>query len=715
MANKAVDLSAFLAPTSIAIVGASADANKIGAKPLRYLRKYGYGGRIYPVNPRGGEIDGLACYTDVTRIPEPVDCAIIVTAGPHVLAALRECAAKGVRGAVVISAGFGETGAAGRAAEDEMRAIAAGGMRILGPNNQGTVNLLTGTVAGFNPLLEALDRFTPGSIGLVSQSSGVGFGLLGLGLERGLGFAHLVTTGNEADLTFADCALSLLERDEVRVVAGALEGVKDAATLRRLAERSRELGKPVVVLKGATSSAGHRAAASHTGSLTGQGAVFSAFCRQYGLIEAHDIDGLLDLAQAYAGGKTLDPGKRVAVVTGTGGTAVLMADALEREGFELPPPSAEADAALRGTLPAIAGFGNPIDMTTANLGNRGLFLETARILGADATFDSVVSVVGPAVAQSGVDYATQIVAAAQDIPQLYVTWTAPNGEGQAMLRRAGIPVVPSPQRLACVLKAASDHATIGRRLDAALSPANPPIAPPTNPRRIEQARALLAAAPGRQLGEHDAKALCALWDLPVTRERLVHHADAAAAAAAELGYPVALKLHLASVAHKTEIGGVLLDLRDADAVARGAAGLLETGRRYAGDGEAVGVLVQEMVRGEGEAIVGVTTDPAFGPAVMAGPGGVLAEIVRDVAFRLAPFGLDQAEALRGETRLAALADGVRGGPAWDAAALDRLVSRVSLMALELQGLVGEMDLNPVIVRRAGDGAVIVDALIVKAQ
>lgn len=707
--SASMDLSAFLAPTSVAVIGASADTNKIGAKPLRYLQKYRFTGAIYPVNPRGGEIAGLPCYTSVAQIPGPVDCAIIVTAGEHVLAALRECAAKGVRGAVVISAGFGETGEAGRAAEAEMRAIAAGGMRILGPNNQGTVNFSTGAVMGFNPLLEAVDQFVPGSIGLVSQSSGVGFGLMGLGIERGLGFAHLVTTGNEADLGFAECAQALLERDEVRVVAGALEGVKNAAAMRRLAARSHELGKPVIVLKGATSDAGNRAAASHTGSMTGHGAVFSAFCRQNGLIEAYDFDGLLDLAQAYAGGKSLRPGKNVAVITGTGGTAVLMADALEREDFLLPPPAAAAEAALRRTLPAIASFTNPIDMTTANLGNRGLFLETARILGEDATYDAIVSVVGPAVAQSGVDYATQIVEAAKTIPALFVSWTAPNGEGQAMLRRAGIPVAPTPQRVARVLRAARDHAGSVARLGAAA----PEL--PGREQRVAAARALLSATPGRQLGEHAAKALCALWDLPVTRETLVDNVEAAVAAAAALGYPVALKLHAASVAHKTEVGGVLLDLHDAAAVAEGAARLLEIGHSRAAGAEAVGLLVQEMVRGEGEAIVGVYMDAAFGPAVMAGPGGILAEIIHDVGLRLAPFGVEEAAALRTETRLAAMMDGVRGGPAWDAEALDQLVSRVSIMAHELQGLVAEIDLNPVIVRCAGSGVAIVDALIVKAE
>ncbi|MDB5414292.1 MAG: coA-binding domain protein [Rubritepida sp.] len=708
MQRPVADLSAFLAPASVAVIGASADAGKIGARPLRYLKKFGYAGAIYPVNPRGGEIDGLTCYTDVGAIPGAVDCAIIVTAGEHVMAALRGCAAKGVRAAVVISAGFGETGEAGRAAEAEMQAMGAAGMRVLGPNNQGTVNLMTGTVVGFNPLLEALDSFRSGSIGLVSQSSGIGFGLLGLGLERGLGFAHLVTTGNEADLSFAECALALLEREEVRVVMGALEGVKDVAMLRSLAARSQELGKPVVVLKGATSQAGGRAAASHTGSLAGRGAVFSAFCRQFGIVEAQSFDELLDLAQAFSGKAPPRPGNRVAIATGTGGTAVLMTDALDREGFALPAPSAETEAALRKVLPAIASFGNPIDMTTANLGNRSLFLETAKLIGTDGGYDSLVTVVGPAVGQGGVDYARQIIAAAQHVPAMFVSWTAPDGPGQAMLREACIPSVPSPQRLGKVMAACRARAEFADRAAA------PAVPMPGREARIAKARAMLDAVPGRILAEHQAKALCALWDLPVTREILATDAAAAMAAAEKLGFPVALKLQSASIGHKTEIGGVLLGLADAAAVAVGTAKLLAAARIHAPDAVIDGVLVQEMVSGVGEVIVGVVADASLGPAVMAGPGGVLAEIIEDVGFRIAPFDAAEAARLRGETRLSKMVAGVRGGAAWDAAALDALLARVSVMADELEGLVAEIDLNPVIVRADGAGAVIVDALVVKA-
>jgi len=701
------DLSAFLSPGSVAVIGASADPGKIGARPLRYLRKYAFPGAIYPVNPRGGEIDGLPCYTDVAAIPGPVDCAILVTAAEHVMAALHACAAKGVRGAVVISAGFGETGEAGREAEAAMRALAQGGMRILGPNNQGSVNLITGTVMGFNPLLEEVAAFRPGSIGLVSQSSGIGFGVLGLGLERGMGFAHLLTTGNEADLSFADCALALLERDEVRVVAGALEGIRDGAALRRLAARSHALGKPVVVLKGATSQAGGRAAASHTGSLAGRGAVFSAFCRQHGLVEAHGFDELLDLAQAFSGAAPPRPGRRVAIATGTGGTAVLMADALDREGFSLPAPTAETEAALRRTLPAIASFGNPIDMTTANLGNRSLFLETARLLGADGGYDSLVTVVGPAVGASGVDYARQIVAAAQAVPAIFVSWTAPDGPGQALLREAHIPVTPSPPRLARVMAGARDWAQAQDRGPPAV------VEWPGREARVAAARALLDDVPGKTLPEHRAKALCALWGLPVTREILAADADAAVRAAQALGFPVALKLQSAAIGHKTEIGGVLLGLADAGAVATGTSTLFDAARRHAPEAPIDGVLVQEMVRGLGEAILGVVTDPALGPAVMAGPGGILAEIIDDVGFRLAPFDEAEAARLRAETRLSRMVGGVRGGAAWDGAALEALLARVSVMASEMAGLIAEMDLNPVIIRAAGGGAVIVDALIVK--
>ncbi|OZI19230.1 hypothetical protein CAL26_16410 [Bordetella genomosp. 9] len=702
-----VDLSPLLTPASIAIVGASTDPNKIGAKPLKFLRKYGYGGAIHPVNPRGGVVDGLTCHTSVAEIDGPVDCAIVVTTAAHVLPALRDCAAKGVRAAVVISAGFAETGPQGMAAQAEMREIAAAGLRILGPNNQGTVNLGAATVVGFNPLLEALDGFRSGTIGLVSQSSGVGFGLMGLGLERGMGFAHLLTTGNEADLTFADCGLALLEREEVQVVAGAIEGIRDPATLRRLARRSHELGKPVVILKGATSKAGMRAAASHTGALAGHGAVFSAFCRQEGLIEADSVDALLDYAQAFASPRSRKTGTRTVAITGTGGTAVLMADALEREQFELPAPGAASIEKLRGTLPDIASLANPIDMTTANLGNRALFTDTARIVGAEGSYDTLIAVVGPAVAQSGLDYARQIVASADYLPSTVVTWTAPDGPGQDLLRANGILVIPSPQRLAAAMSGLRRFNEYGARRSAAAA-----ALPDASAERRRKARDFLSQVATRQLAEHQARTLCAIWDLPFPRQTLAHDIDTAEAAAREIGFPVALKLQSAQIGHKTEIGGVVLNLKDADSVRAAAERLLNTAG-LADDVKIDGVLVQEMVIGAGEVIVGGVKDPELGMAIMAGPGGTLAEVMQDVSFRLAPFDAREAECLCNETRLAALVHGVRGRPAWDAPALYRTIERIALMASELEDLVDEIDFNPLIVRRDGEGVVIVDALVVK--
>ena len=707
MHEPVADLSAFLAPRSVAIIGASADRAKIGARPLQVLRKYGFDGAIYPVNPRGGTIDELACFTDVVSIPGSVDCAIIVTAGSHVFSALQQCADKGVRGAVVISAGFAETGPEGRDAQSRMRALTAGGMRILGPNNQGTVNLLTSTVIGFNPLLDVVDDFRSGSIGLVSQSSGIGFGLLGLGLERGLGFSHLITTGNEADLGFADCALALLERDDVRVVAGALEGVKSRAALERLAARSNALGKPVIVLKGATSVTGGRAAVSHTGALSGRGAVFSAFCRQHGLIEAADFDALLDIAQAFSGASPPRPGGRVAVVTGTGGTAVLMADALEREGFALPSPSPDAMARLRASLPDIAVVAIPIDMTTANLGNRSLYLETARIVAGDPVFDTLVTVVGPATGEGGLDYARQIVVARSAAPNLFVSWTAPNGPGQKLLRESGIPVVPSPQRLARVM--ASARAFFAHQVSLE------PLELPGKDARLRRAQAILDATRGYQLAEHAAKALCRLWNIPVTREALAVNAAEAVAAADRIGYPVALKLQSSDICHKTEVGGVLLGMAGAAAVSEGVARILEAARRHAPAAAVDGILVQEMVDGVGEAIVGVLADPSLGNAVLVGSGGVMAELVDDASFRVAPFNSYEAARLRHETRLGRMMSGVRGGPPWDANAFDALVTRIAMMAADLVGLVDEIDFNPVIIRAQGRGAVVADALVVKPR
>jgi acyl-CoA synthetase (NDP forming) len=693
-------LDAILAPRAIAIIGASQDATKIGGRPVELLRRFGFPGGIYPVNPRATEVQGLPAFPSVTALPEAPDLAIIAVAAEMAPQALEECAAKGVRGAVIFSSGFAELGEAGEALQARLRETARRtGIRVLGPNCLGAVSVRERSIATFSIVLEG--SLPPeGVIGIASQSGNLGSYTALLARERGAGVSRFVTTGNECDVDIADCIAFLAQDAATKVICCVLETCRDAPRLVAALEMARQAGKPVVVLKIGASEAGQAAAASHTGALAGSDAVFDAVFRRAGAVRVHSVEQLLDLAHAAAVlGDRLPRSRRAMLLTASGGFGVLMADAASAAGLDLPMPSEATQARILAAVP-YASPRNPVD-ATAQMSSRPEIL--AEILGAildDENCDALLLLMSASLylPRLRAVYMPTLRAVRERHPDK-VVMLAVHGPADAVqeLNAMGFPVVdgvgPATLALAglCGLSAAR-----------ALPPPSPalPAAPPLDPARIAT--------------EHGAKAVLAEAGVPVPAERLVGSAAEAAEAAAAIGFPVVLKIASPDLPHKTEVGGVALDLGDPAAVAAAHDAMIARVRTAAPDARIEGVLVAPMLRGGVELILGAKRDPVFGPVVLVGLGGIFAEVMQDVALRPAPVTEDEALAMLRGLKAFPVLDGARGRPKADVAAAARAVAALSRFAAQHADDVAEIDINPLLVRPAGQGAVALDALIVPA-
>ncbi len=695
----------FFAPRQIAVIGASADASSISGQPVRLLRERGYAGAVYPVNPKYDEVGGYRCYPDVAALPEVPDLALVAVAARRVPEALHQLAAKGVSRVVLLSSGFAEAGEEGRAAQQQITEIArSDGMLLAGPNCQGLMNISAGWSLGFGAPF-GLD-YRRGGVSLTSQSGAFGNSVLMLADEEGVGFRHYVSTGNEAVTTTLDFVEHFAADPGTRIIASYVEGFRDAFRTVEVGRRALAAGKPWLVWKVGNSEAGARAAASHTANLGGAPALYRAAFRQCGAIEVHDVGDLADCVRAFEGGR-LPQGPRIAIVTVSGGAGILMADRCSDAGLVPAELSQATLESLRPLLPAFASLHNPIDVTAEALRSPELFADVLRLIARDPEVDMIGL---PLAAVSG--QAAQVVAQALaalhadvDVP-IMVAWNGPEtstAEAYAVLDSAGVPRFRTPVRCARGFGALWQHARARRELTQAPTARAVSLSQPALRASLEKRRGDIA--------EHEAKRVLAEYGITPTRETLATNADQAVRAADSIGYPVVLKVQSTAIPHKTEAGGVRVGLADAAAVASAFDEIVASARRYAPDARIDGVLVQEMVRGAVEVIVGVQDDPIFGPSVMAGLGGIHAEVMKDVSFRLAPLVPGEAAAMLHELRAFALLDGARGAARADVAALAEAVERAAALALDLSGAVAEIDINPLFVLPAGQGVRAGDALI----
>lgn len=692
-----------LNPRSIAVVGATPRMQYGGRFLAAAMGSMERGVNVYPVNPRYEEVQGLQAYPSVSALPEAPDVVGIVVPYHAVLDTLRESHEKGAKSAIVISAGFAERGVDDRRdLQGELGEFAReSGMRVSGPNCLGLANLKDDIWASASSRGAA---GLSGPVGLVCQSGASAFGpFLTRAVDEGIGFTYIVSTGNEADLDFCDFARYLLDDDDTKVIAGFIEGFKDGRKFVEVARLAAERGKPIVLIKIGRSELGTRAAGSHTAALTGVDARYDAVFEQYGVIRVQDYDDLLQVSNLMARCQR-PPNRGVAVVSHSGGISSLTADMFGQAGLDLPPLS---DRARDGINDILKGFGwaaNPSDVT--GFANSDDFPAIMSFMADDPNVGSLV------VASAGGDpQATQVIAQrdGSDKPVAFL-WTGTRGAqaGLPMLRQAGVPVFYVPDKLAAGVRYLNDyHDWRERQLERGFAEASELAG--------DQERAAASLTGAGALSEFDSKALVAAFGVRTTRDEVAGDADAAVAAAERIGYPVALKVNSADILHKTEAGGIRLGLADADAVRAAFGEITANARAYDANARVDGVVVQEMVSGGVETIVGVSYDDQLGPFLLFGTGGVMVEVYNDVALRRCPITREDALEMIDSVQGARLLKGFRGAPAADVDALaDTLVS-VSQMAVQLEGSLGELDINPLMVLPSGQGVKAADALVVPAS
>jgi acyl-CoA synthetase (NDP forming) len=679
-------LAAFLTPRSIALVGVPGDLARPGARPLVYLLKHGYAGRIFPVNPRRTEIGGVRAYPALADLPERPDTVWLGVPGPEVLGVLEEAGRLRIPNAVILTAGFGETGPDGRRREQALQAAAARhGITLLGPNMLGFINFweripLTFSAAG------GLDRLLAGGLGVVSQSGALAGAVVNRADDRLVGMSAMVSTGNEAGITLAECLEYFASDPRTQVVAMIAEGIRDGARFRTAAARLLEAGKPLVALKVGRSEAGRRNALTHTGALAGSHAAWRAVARQLGIIEVDTFEDMVEIAGFHARERRPIRG-RVGVLTTSGGASIMMADQLEARGLRMPRLSAATVAGLGALLPEHARTrDNPVDVTAGM--PEATFDKVLATIAADGGLDVLITAVTGA---AGVERAQTVVRVARATgTPMVACWLggSQTEDGLRVLDAEGLPAFRNPRTAAAAIASARDVAAA---------------------RAAWRARGPLTASPAARVTSAyaDLSALARRSGVPLAAEALVTTPAAAARAARRLGFPVAVKVVAHDLPHKSDAGALALNITSAELVSRVAARLLRRARGAAVEG----LLVQRMAPAGVEVLVGVTRDPTFGLMLVVGAGGVQTELRADTASRPLPVTRAEIVTMLGEVRSLRALAGFRGAPAADVPALVRAVAGVARLAQALGDRLRSLDVNPVIVQPRGKGAVAVDLLV----
>lgn len=707
------DIDALLSPRSIAIVGASPDATIIRGKVQHVLHARKYPGKIYPISRSNAEVQDVKAYPSIADVPEAVDLAMVIIPAAAVPSALEECGEAGVKAAYIISSGFAEErGIDGAGLQRQIREIADRyDMAICGPNAEGFFNAQDAVVATFSPAVENFEQpLAPETdkglgIGVVAQSGGLGFAYYHRGRARQLRINHLISTGNEAALEGFDLVEYLLERDDASVFLMYLEAVRNAETFRRVAARAADLGKPLIVAKMGRSEVASRAAASHTAALAGSDTAYDAMFQHYGVIRGDEIDQMLDIAAGFAFCPPLK-GRRVAIMSGSGGAAVWMADTLAAHGLDVPELDAETRAAIDAIIPSYGASANPVDLTAQAIRQVG-YARIIEILRKSPVIDAIVvvgSLANPATIRNDRE-ALSKVAAETDKPILFCTYTLPSPDGVEVITKCGIPAYSNMPNCAAAIAAMADYYAFRerRRASQAGAAAGPAVVAPG---------AALESF-GKVLCEYEAKSVLAPYGVAADGERLAQSAAEAVATARAVGYPVVLKIQSPDITHKTEMGGVQLGLGDDKAVEAAFEAIMSRVRESAPGADVRGVLVQKMAPAGREIILGISRDETFGSMMMLGLGGIYVEVLRDVVFSPVPLDRDAALAMIDRLKGRKLLEGVRGEPPADVEALADLMVGLARFAADNVDSVAEVDLNPVIVHPRGQGLTVVDALIVR--
>ncbi len=698
MTFKMNSIARLMQPSSVAVIGASADSRKTTGRPITYLIKHGYAGKVYPVNPKAERIGDLPCYASIADLPEAPDVAIVLLGAARAHEAVRELAERGTAAAIVLASGFGETGEEGASRQSALMQ-AKGQMRILGPNTIGLVNLTDRIILSASAALE-MSGFEAGSVALVSQSGGILGSILSRGAARGISFSKLISTSNEVDLELSDFVEYLANDPATQVIALYIETIRQPERFRRAVEVARTAGKSVVAYKVGRSEAGARAAISHTGAMAGSDRMYDAFFKQIGVIRAEQFNDLLDICSALTTTRVLK-GQRIAVLTSTGGAGTLVADSLGVAGFETPPPDAMTAKILRDLQKGdeAALDRNPIDVTLAGL-DPVLLRGIIRAVLASPLYDALVVVVGSSSLAMPDLVADAIRDCLGDSEKPILTYVSPHAPNVVkVLEGRGIPAFLNPESCAVAFKAMEMVSRSLPTFTTLLKTQDPPT------------------LKGREgaLNEFEASQLFSRYGIHCAQTHVVQSAQEAVAAALKLAGPVVLKVLSSEILHKSEVGGVRLGL-NVESLPTAFVQMVKDVRTHTGLAPKF-FIVQPMLRAPAELIVGMHKDP-LGTALMVGMGGMTAELMNDSVLCLMPPGKviseEQALSLLKQLKSWPLLDGYRGKPKLDIDAVVQAMIGFSTMIASLGDRLLEAEMNPLLVMEAGQSAIAADAVVILA-
>jgi acetate---CoA ligase (ADP-forming) len=692
-------LAAMFRPQSIAVVGATEDRNRVGGRPLHYLRSFGYQGAVYPINPKRDTVQGYQAYASVEDLPEAPDVAVVAVGGDHVQGVLRQCAARGVRSAVLMSSGFGETGPEGLRRQQALVAEArALGVRLVGPNAQGVANFQTGAVLNFSTMfMEVAPQ--DGPVAVISQSGAASVMPYALLRERGIGVRYVVASGNDADASVNELALTAAADPDIRVLLLYIESLTDPDVLAAAARIAQARGAAVVALKSGRSAHGAKAAASHTGALVNDDALVEAFFAAHGIWRAEDVHGLVNAVELYLA-CGVRPAQRLVVMSHSGAVGVVCADTAERMGLPLAELDRATVQALTAIMPGFATAQNPVDLTASLLADGTMFGRTLEALAADPQGDMFL--VGVPVAGEGYDVPGMAADTAAFLRRTGkpVVVSAPQASVRDAFRAAGVPVFGHETDALAALHQVSRHAALLHA--AAQRPQPTPGSLVVSARSTEPRRTAT-------LSEADSLAVLQQAGVPVAPHRLCHSPREAVQAWRDLGPDVVVKACSAAIPHKSEHGLVFLNQRSEDDVLEAYEQCVARVRTL---GQSLdGVLVAQRVRGQREFALGVKQDPLFGTAVMVSDGGKYVEALKDFVVLLHPFSEQDVLDRLAKLRIAPILAGVRGEPPVDLQVVARTAVALGRYAADHTDLIASIDLNPLIAGAAGQGGWAVDAVI----
>lgn len=696
VSNRTEIVKRLINPRSIAIIGASANFNKINGRPLKHLLEKGYQGKILPVNPKYSEISGLTCYPAVEELPEAADLAIVAVAAKEVVGCIEALGKRGIRAAVIFSSGFGETGTAGKELELKLaKSAKKSGVVICGPNCLGFINSFENVYATFSQYADGETEL--GSVAFVTQSGAFGTAIAALAQKRGLGLGYFINTGNQTDLTFSELMMAVIEDPRIKVAAGYLEGLDDGPALIHLAKRCQELGKPFVLTKVGRMDSGVRAAASHTGALAVADTVFDAVIRQFGVLRARNEEQMLDMLEAFSQSRRAT-GNGLGIVTQSGGAGVMMADRAEEVNLLVPELQGKTRKQIAAAMPEFGAAGNPVDVTGQFVARPELLIESAVAMLDDPNIH--IGIIWLQLMTAHVDTLLQIFTKIKKRTSkpFFVSWVAAPEDAVNALREQEIIVYPAGERAVEAAAALAQYNNFMKRAkttDISLINTIPAI-----PEIIEEGlqNSVLATEWLQVAG------------IPMAKVSLATSEEEAVSAWQEMGGSIALKIESPDIAHKTEMGGVLLNLNCEAKVRDGHRILMQRAKDKLPNARITGILAQKMYQGDLELVVGVQRDPVFGMIIMVGLGGIFVEVLKDVVFRSAPFDQTEAGLMLSELRMTAMLDGVRGQKPVDRKAISELLANLSLWAAKMEPVLSELDLNPILV--GPDGPIAVDCVMI---